>query len=408
MKHSSMGLAVALILTGCGGGEPASLGDGQEGTADTPAGVKTTDLGQVTLAPRPDISEFTSESDTISFDVPKGALSVTLYAQGAAPNVQISISHLVGPEGVLIDVDAQQALVWSAHRFGSVSFTLPQAERELVPGRYGVKLRADTPPPLPIPGETDQPTAQSNDWARVFVVTRAGDAPTGGRLDINLFFVPGVGLASDDTTTVGPLIDRTFGILSRAGITVGEARRYDLSTDTASFLNPNSDYLQARLREHSQGAPAGLDVFVVHAFDDGQDGVYQGRTIGSTGGIPGASSVQGMFGSGILLALGPVDKDGQIDTYGLGVALAHEVGHALGLAHTTEKSGALHDHLDDTPECPPSADHDGDGQLLGTECLDYDGANLMFWNLRQFITKVVEPTISPEQMYVMLRSPLVR
>jgi hypothetical protein len=43
--------------------------------------------------------------------------------------------------------------------------------------------------------------------------------------------------------------------------------------------------------------------------------------------------------------------EGFLDTAGLSTSLAHEIGHFMGLYHTSEKDGAAHDVLSDTPEC---------------------------------------------------------
>ncbi len=45
------------------------------------------------------------------------------------------------------------------------------------------------------------------------------------------------------------------------------------------------------------------------------------------------------------------DGSGSLDADGLASSLAHEIGHFLGLYHTSERSGADHDPIDDTPEC---------------------------------------------------------
>jgi hypothetical protein len=57
---------------------------------------------------------------------------------------------------------------------------------------------------------------------------------------------------------------------------------------------------------------------------------------------------------------------GVVDTGAMAVTCAHEVGHYLGLYHTSESDGRLHDPIADTPEC--------DG---GTACTD--ASNVMFW-----------------------------
>src|SRR5438309_445465 len=56
-----------------------------------------------------------------------------------------------------------------------------------------------------------------------------------------------------------------------------------------------------------------------------------------------------------------------LDTDGMGTTAAHEIGHYLGLYHTSERDGSEHDPIDDTPECAA-----GDSACP-------DAANVMFW-----------------------------
>ena len=48
--------------------------------------------------------------------------------------------------------------------------------------------------------------------------------------------------------------------------------------------------------------------------------------------------------------------------------MAHEVGHWLGLRHTSERTGKTFDYIKDTPECPAHRDHNGDGRVDQAEC----------------------------------------
>ena len=94
--------------------------------------------------------------------------------------------------------------------------------------------------------------------------------------------------------------------------------------------------------------------------------------------------------------------------------LTHEIGHALGLFHTTEApvlvqplrdgTHVIHDQLADTPACPENADLNHDGSLSAAECGAFDGSNLLFWDAagRGGVH------LTPEQSAAIERSALVR
>ncbi len=83
-------------------------------------------------------------------------------------------------------------------------------------------------------------------------------------------------------------------------------------------------------------------------------------------------------GDGALVALGWLKQlyNGDYARI-MGDTIAHEIGHYMGLPHTSEWTGGEHDRFADTPECTRSNDRNGDGQLSTEECPD--GQNLMFW-----------------------------
>ncbi len=92
-------------------------------------------------------------------------------------------------------------------------------------------------------------------------------------------------------------------------------------------------------------------------------------TWGIASGIPGAATRTGTKASGVTLALTP-DTFGDMD----GLALLHEVGHFVGLNHTTEFVGGFVDPLEDTPSCAGILDLERPETL--DRCPDKD--NLMF------------------------------
>lgn len=69
------------------------------------------------------------------------------------------------------------------------------------------------------------------------------------------------------------------------------------------------------------------------------------------------------------------------DPAGAGLTVLHEVLHLAGLvAHTTSREGTRFDAFADTPECAAAtADANGDGVVVATECVGAGADNLMFW-----------------------------
>jgi hypothetical protein len=103
---------------------------------------------------------------------------------------------------------------------------------------------------------------------------------------------------------------------------------------------------------------------------------------------------------------GPLGRSGlaiDID-YGFGpeadgLALAHELGHLAGLAHTTERGAFAADPLDDTPRCSGDA-------LVWTDCPD--ATNLMFPDFYAAVQAGEELHVTREQRAIVRGAALLR
>jgi hypothetical protein len=106
-----------------------------------------------------------------------------------------------------------------------------------------------------------------------------------------------------------------------------------------------------------------LHLLVVRSLEDA-GGLVAGYSLG----LPGPVDVDHPTAA-VLVATAPFASpgDASLDLPAMAVTCAHEMGHYLGLYHTSERDGQQHDPIADTPECTP------------TQSSCEDAGNIMYW-----------------------------
>lgn len=213
----------------------------------------------------------------------------------------------------------------------------------------------------------------------------------GTKLDLNVYLVGANGLTAataPNDSDLSEAISHFRHLYGKVGIELADVRYYDMSPSTVE------QYRHIRSREDAQkltsfGRPPtenlrghlSVDVFLVDDLQVSQGG--RGNVLGMSTGIPGASGMHGNARNGVVFQttdLGESNKH-------VGLIMAHEVGHYLGLRHTTEvlhgsrragnfaETVGTTDPIDATPVCEDIYDRaQGDGSIA--ECEDFQ--NLMF------------------------------
>ena len=240
--------------------------------------------------------------------------------------------------------------------------------------------------------------ASNND--RVYLGLRTGSTPSSTTISIQPYITGTTWSASDISAalTVMSNIYSTNGITLtiKDTITISESQ---YSTISSSFSNSTTSALI------SQGSTDTVNLFFVDDQLAGESAAY-----GVSGGLPGPTGIASSW-NGVLNFLTAHATGTTLNTQLLGETAAHEMGHWLGLYHTSESTGTSFDPLSDTAECPISRDNDSDGKVYPEECDGYGADNVMFWTAWSTSSQAAgkkQETISREQKYVLKYSPIAK
>lgn len=150
------------------------------------------------------------------------------------------------------------------------------------------------------------------------------------------------------------------------------------------------------------GAADRVNLFFIEAFS----GAGGAGLLGISGGLPGSLGQQSEFNGILINATANRMQPDPIFARNTAEIAFHEIGHFLGLYHTTERQFNLNDVIDDTPNCPASNDQSDIGTTGVADIAEcQDGQNPMFWNTDFSGNKT---TLSAQQRDVIYRSPIAR
>ena len=211
-------------------------------------------------------------------------------------------------------------------------------------------------------------TFKANTNDRVSIALRTGSTPSAATITIQPYITGTIWSASD--ISVALIIMKR--IYSKNGITLTVKSTITISdTQYATVSKTFTDTTTSALL--SQGSTDGVNLFFV------QDQLEKTSFLGKAAGIPGSMGIANSW-NGVLIFLIPHASGTMLDAQLLGETAAHEMGHQLGLFHTTESGGNQFDILSDTLECQKSTqDNNSDRKVSAEECESYGAENVMFW-----------------------------
>lgn len=309
------------------------------------------------------------KSGDLVFEIPANTAGFALTATAEA-KVHLAFEGLIAPDGAAIvpagwiekDVGTGGQMCLSckirvAPQQGSSAILVPNVPGvEATPGTWTVRVRAwtQTGGGFTLPKKTPYKGTVS-----VTLALQPGPLTAFGRIDLNVFWSGAEGYtaasAAGDAKVQGWL-QRYAELYAQVGLSVGAVRHFDLPAGhqvVEAMASDNSGF--ADLAALTASAPPGLNLVMVREITSPFGGM--GAVLGVSGGIPGPVAVPGAARSMVVVAFPdiPAGFGSPAKSHDVGLTIAHEGGHYLGLFHSSENDFGgfgpkLHDPLPDTPE----------------------------------------------------------
>ena len=241
--------------------------------------------------------------------------------------------------------------------------------------------------------------AKAND--QVKLTLRTGSTPSSTTIAVQPYITGTIWSASDLTSALSVMSN----IYSSNGITLTINSTISISdTQYAEVSGTFTNSITSALI--SQGDNGAVNLFFIEDYSGNWSGI-----LGNAAGIPGSMGIANSW-NGVLSSLSAHASGTTLDSQLLGETAAHEMGHHLGLFHTTEQGGTEFDIITDTAECAKnSRDNDSNGQMSAEECDGYGANNLMFWTSWSSTSRSAgkkQETLSSHQQHVLKYSPLAQ
>jgi hypothetical protein len=239
---------------------------------------------------------------------------------------------------------------------GLVDWLFPNSpDLQVTPGTYMIQIRA-----------FDANHNNVDDDVDISIYTRDA-SPAMAQCNISLDFrVDEDALGSLDVpSTINDVVYKIRTLYSQIGINVT-----DHTVETVTLPSPDVTLGDKAARAATTAAlsdarPATVHILMAGALKGSTSPDGSGGPIGYSLGLPGPVDVN-RANAAILVGTSAYLTGGQLDSQGLATTCTHEIGHYLGLYHTSELAGDAFDPIPDTPEC-----HSGDSYCP-------DASNIMF------------------------------
>ena len=349
-----------------------------------------------------------SSASTTASDYSKSSFSVSEITQTNEGDGYLSGSFVVPSDGIsfmlatFMDNNSVVAFYSLSDPDGTNILSSSSALYNLSSGRLGGYGFASVLIP-----HTTKFSAKAGTWTfknyvndRVKLSLRTGTTPSAATITVQPYITGTTWSANDIASALSVMSN----IYNKNGITLSLKDTITISESQYATVSDNfTDSTTSALV--SQGSKDTVNLFFVEDQPSSETALF-----GVSAGLPGTMGIASSW-NGVINYLSAHATGSNLISQLLGETAAHEMGHWLGLFHTTEANGTSFDPLSDTAQCAVSRDNDNDAKVYPEECEGYGADNLMFWTAWSSSSQAAgkkQENLSSEQQYILKYSPIAR